>query len=161
MRMVKDSYRAVAAAAAIVAVFGSVTSVSAATGWQNRQTQGRCWAYTLPESTSAAVQRGPAYLSIQNYPAEGVRGSVAVVSGTDETAKGSVYVDVDGNRFEMLPFADAAFSQSGAPEAALIEAMKRGRELTVTWEADGRTVVDRYSLMGFTAAKAQADRDCR
>jgi|HigsolmetaAR206D_1030411.scaffolds.fasta_scaffold00531_4 Invasion associated locus B (IalB) protein. len=148
-------------------IAASAVSLPASAGihgkWESRETGGKCWAATTPvSSTGAASGRGPAYLSIQNHPSEGVRGSVAVVSGTKETAKGDVAVEVDGARFEMLPFDDAAFARSGAPEAALIAAMRKGREMTVTWTLpSGQRVIDRYSLDGFSAAKAAIDRNCQ
>jgi len=130
--------------------------------WESRIADGKCWAASQPVSTTAAGGRAPAYLSIQNHPSEGVRGSVAVVSGDGEAGKGEVSLEVDGSRFEMLPFGEAAFARSGAPEASLIAAMRKGRELKVTWTSpSGSVVVDTYSMEGFASAKSEIDQKCR
>lgn len=130
--------------------------------WESRIAEGKCWAASQPASTTASGKRGPAYVSIQNQPSEGIRGSVAVVSGDPETGKGEVTLEVDGTRFEMLPYADAAFARSGPPEASLIAAMRKGREMKVTWTSpSGAMVVDTYSMDGFSAAKTEIDHKCR
>jgi len=129
--------------------------------WETFEKDGKCWAATAPTFTSGAANRN-AYLSITNFPEEGVKGSVAIVSGTDETAKADVVIDVDGATFSALPFGNAAFTASGNPEAKLISAMLRGRELRVTWNMpSGEKETDIYSLMGFSAAKNAIDSACR
>lgn len=129
--------------------------------WASRLGEERCWAFTLPVSATPSPERGTAYLSIQNHKPEGIRGSIAVVSGLPDSAAGEVSLSVDGKSFDMLPFGEAAFARTGAPEAALIAAMRSGREMTVTWALpSGGKVEDRYSMDGFTAAKADIDK-CR
>lgn len=130
--------------------------------WTSKSEGGRCWATSAPTSSEGGIAgRAAPYVSIQNVPAEDVRGSIAFVSGTELTAEGDAKVQVDGQSFEVLPFKDAAFAGSGKPEAALAGAMRRGHELVVTWTTkDGITATDRYSLAGFGAAKATVDA-CR
>lgn len=138
---------------------GAATAEEAATGWESKSEDGRCWAISSPTSSEGGIagRSGP-YVSIQNVPSEDVRGSVAFVSGTDATAEGEAKVLVDGQSFEVLPFKDAAFAGSGKPEAALVGAMRRGHDLVVTWTTkDGSTATDRYSLAGFSAAKSAVD----
>lgn len=154
--------KAVLLAAAAALVSSSAVAQTTHQDWVSYSKDGRCWAATLPTSSSEGIggREGP-YLSITNYPAEGVRGSVAVVAGFDVT-KGKAQLSVDGKDFEALPYGEAAFVASGSPEAALVAAMRSGRELKVAWsDADGNAAVDSYSLIGFTAAKAAVDAACR
>ncbi|NTF17404.1 hypothetical protein G6L37_03130 [Agrobacterium rubi] len=131
--------------------------------WKPSNEDGRCHAAATPSATTGEIHgRGQAYVAIQNIPAEGVRGSVAFVSGTEATGDGDVKVTVDGKEFEVLPFKDSAFAASGRPEASLVSAMRRGHELKVEWNLkNGGTVSDTYDLAGFTAAKQAIDADCR
>jgi len=165
------SFASAAAARAIATgsflVLSAIATQSVAEGvhgrWESRSTDGKCWAASQPVgATGNAGGRGPAYVSIQNHPSEGVRGSIAVVSGNPDSGKGEVTLEVDGSKFDVLPYGDAAFSRSGAPEASLIAAMRKGRELKVTWALpSGDTVVDTYSMEGFASAKSEIDQKCR
>jgi invasion protein IalB len=151
---------ALAAAAAIAALCGGASAQENHGDWQAFSDNGRCWAASAPTSSTDGSTR--AYASVMNQPSEGVRGSVAVISGDPATASGDVELKVDGKSFDMLPFDDAAFARSGAPEASLITAMRRGREMTVKWVADdGKSVEQVYSLKGFSSAKAAADSGCK
>lgn len=131
--------------------------------WKTFQKEGKCWAAIGPvQSEGSIAGREGQFLSIQNHPSEGVRGSVAIVSGFASAGEGSVKVTVDNEGFEVLPFGNAAFAASGKPEAALIAAMRRGHELAVTWTTEeGETATDRYSLSGFAASKSSIDAACR
>lgn len=131
--------------------------------WKSYSNDGRCHAVSVPTSSEGSIDgRGPAYVAIQNHPSEDIRGSIAIVSGSDATGLGTVDVTVDGKGFEVLPFKDSAFAASGKPEAALVAAMRRGHELKVEWTLqDGKKVTDRYDLKGFTAAKNAIDSECR
>lgn len=149
-----------------LAAIAAATAFPAAaqdSAWHTYSKDGKCWASSAPvRSEGGIANRSGQFLSIQNAPSEGVRGSVAMVSGFAASGEGSVTAAVDGETFEVLPFGDAAFAGSGKPEAELVAAMRRGREMTVTWTADGGgTATDVYSLEGFSAAKAETDASCR
>lgn len=158
-RGIRGSVTAIAAVAAIAVS----ASHADAQGWAVKSANGKCWTISQPQSLAQrGVERGPAYAAVQNSPADGVRGSFSAISGTGESAKGGATLEVDGKSFEVLPFDDAVFVKSGAPENALLAAMKKGSELKVVWNLpSGKTVTDTYSLNGFTSAKEKIDRDCR
>lgn len=140
----------------------SASAAMADGGWQVKSQDGHCFASATPaRSEGELAGRGSPYLAIQNVPSEGVRGTVAIVSGTEATAAGDVTVEVDGQAFEVLPFKDAAFAAQGKPEAQLVSAMRRGQELKVSWKLqDGASVTDVYDLTGFTKAKDDAEKAC-
>lgn len=131
--------------------------------WTSKSSDGRCFAVTHPVRSEGEIAgRSAPYIAIQNVPAEDVRGSVAIVSGSDTTVEGDVKISIDGKEFEVLAFQDSAFAASGKPEAALVTALRRGRELKATWTSkDGNAVTDTYDLNGFQAAKAAVDSGCK
>ncbi len=151
--------------ASILTLVLAASSANAETvhgNWKSHSDGGRCHAVSSPTSSAGAMTRGAPYLAIQNAPAEGVRGSVAIVSGNESTGEGDVRVEIDGKTIEVLPFKDSAFAASGRPEAALVTAMRRGHELKVEWTLkDGTKATDTYDLAGFTAAKQEIDANCR
>lgn len=155
----------IATLAALASIVFSLPAAAQAVhgDWESFQKDGKCWASTVPAGSEGSVSRRSApYLSIQNHPAEGVRGSVLISAGFEEAGLGEAKVEVDGKSFEVLPYGGAAFAASGKPEAALIAAMRRGAELKVTWTSkSGETATDRYSLAGFTASKNDIDSICR
>jgi len=129
--------------------------------WTVEKADGRCTAFTTTTSVEGAAREG-SYLSIVNVPGEGVKNSVAFGYGKSGAGKAHASADIDAESFELLTFDTAAFAASGAPEAQLISAMKKGGEASVTWtEADGTILKDKYSLKGFSAAKSKIDADCR
>lgn len=151
----------IAACVALVGLPGLATAADVFDDWSVEKVDGRCTAWTKPVST-AGEARAEAYLSIVNVPGEGVKNSVAFVFGKHGAGKAQAAATVDGKAFELLTFDTAAFAASGAPEAELISAMRRGGQVDVNWsEADGSISKDGYSLKGFTAAKAKIDSDCR
>lgn len=152
--------------AAILGMLASALSAHAATEHQDwsttKQPDGKCIALANPTSTDGEIAgRSMAYVAVMNSPKEGIRGAISMVSGTEATGEGDAKVAVDGESFEVLPFKDAAFSGSGRPEAALLQAMRKGSELTIAWSTkDGQTATDHYSLKGFTSAHNTIE-DCR
>lgn len=116
-----------------------------------KQKDGRCVAMTTPSNSVGGINgRNAPYVAVMNSPAEGIRGAVSLVSGSDKTGGGTVKIDIDGKNFDALPFRDAAFVGSGKPEADLIASMQKSERLTVRWATkDGESVADTYSLKGF------------
>lgn len=152
-------------------IFAAITVLSANSSWaasthadwDAQNEEGRCWASTHPKSINGEIAgRQDQYLSIINYPSEGVRNSIAVVAGYQGAGEGEATFTIDGKDYEALPYGNAAFAASGTPEAELIAAMRRGKEFAVKWTSkDGQTSTDTYSLIGFNDAKSAIDRDCR
>lgn len=130
--------------------------------WTTVIEEGRCWAYSTPKMTNGEIDgRKPGQVTILNQPGEDTRGAIFIEAGHD-TIDWDVDVNVDGTSFNFLPFKSSAFIQSGKPEARVIAAMKRGENMTVTWRTpDAGMISETFSMMGFTAAKAEIDRKCR
>jgi hypothetical protein len=151
------------AAALLIAMTGISHAKTQHTDWvTDKKSDGRCIAFSSPTSNDGAItgRNGP-YITVMNSPKEGIRGAISFVSGSQLTGMGEVKVAVDGEAFEVLPFKDAAFAASGKPEAAVLAAMRKGQFLTINWNTnDGQSVIDTYSLAGFSAAHS-AIENCR
>jgi hypothetical protein len=159
--MRKHIIAAVAAVSALSAISGVSRADEKFDAWTVLKADGRCTAFTKTTSVDGEARPG-AFLSIVNVPKEGVKNSVAFSYGKDGAGKLSASGGVDDKSFELLTFDKAAFAGSGAPEAELIAAMKKGGEASVSWTApDGSVSKDVYSLAGFSTAKAKIDADCR
>lgn len=151
------------AAALLMGTAATAMAQEISGNWSVNSANGACWASTGAEETEGNTNgRGAAIASIQNFPSENVRGSIAFTNGGVESSQHKAEVSVDGKKFPTLTYKEAAFVGSGKNEAELTDAMRRGRLLEVTWTSkDGEKVTDRFSLAGFSAAKNTIDQDCR
>ncbi len=134
---------------------------SSAMAWDFQSDATRCWVSNTPSaSRSAPPDRGDTGISVLHNKAEGSRYGISILSGLPDVSSADVTVEVDGKEFEVLPWGGAAFPKSGQPELDMVQAMKAGNTLTVTWKLQGMTIEDVYSLLGFTAGVAVMDRMC-
>jgi len=134
---------------------------TSAFAWDFQSDDRRCWVSNTPSaSRSAPPDRGDTGISVLHDKAEGTRYSISILSGLPDVSSADVSVDIDGKSFVVLPWGGAAFPKSGQPELDMVQAMKAGSTLTVTWKLEGMTIEDVYSLLGFTAGVTVMDRMC-
>ena len=150
----------------IAVILGTIYSANAqqnSSNWKVSLADGACWASSSPSSSDSSFDnRSIPYLSIQNHPSEGVKGSIAASNGGVDASQMKAVIVVDDKEFNTLTYREAAFVGTGKPEADLTAAMQRGKEAKVIWTSkDGKTAVDRYDLTGFTSAKNDIDRSCK
>jgi len=150
-----------------IAVFlGTIYSANAQqnfSNWKVSSSDGACWASSSPSSIDGSFEnRSVPSLSIQNHPSEEVKGSIAASNGGVDASQMKAVIVVDDKEFATLTYREAAFVGTGKPEANLTAALLRGKEAKVIWTSkEGKTVVDRYDLAGFTSAKNDIDRNCK
>ena len=121
--------------------------------WEGHKYDDLCYAITFPEKTKDANAEGNRYVTITNRPSEDRRNELAFVSGFPEDYQIDGSVSVDANLpFKLLTYKGVGFVKSGDIETMLASQMRAGSKLEVKWtNLDGEYIVDRYSLMGFTA----------
>jgi invasion protein IalB len=107
--------------------------------------------------------RDPAFFQITSVPSKNVRNEASTIVGFTIRTSADVVVDVDGTQFRM--FLDASHPDTAwavpEQEAALIEAMKKGRRMVVqSTSGRGTQVSDTYSLSGITAALEKLGQEC-
>lgn len=130
--------------------------------WEAHGGSGYCYNVSMPVGSSGGpTNRGDAYVAVTHNASQGIRDSVSFVSGFSDVSGSKVTVDIDGKKFDLLPYQQAAFIKSGEPEQDMIASMRRGRNMTVEWVSPGgRRIVDKYSLMGFTATHNEINKRC-
>ncbi len=126
-----------------------------------------CYAASLPRAeTGDYARRGPAYVTLGYWPAEGRMGEVAFAAGYrfDPTVPVTVEIALGAGevrRFSLSPSGDRAWAADGAEDARLLAALRRGTRMTVTARsARGTLTTDTYSLAGSARAIARAARAC-
>lgn len=125
-----------------------------------------CFAATQPQNSKYSQSisgRGDAFFMVTTISAKGIKNEVSTIIGFRFKAGSSVTANVDGTDFKMF-FNDGAGETAWAvpdQEAALVEAMKKGRKMSVTSTSSrGTGVTDFYSLSGVTAALNAVAKEC-
>lgn len=107
--------------------------------------------------------RDPAFFQITSIPTKNIRNEASSIVGYTFASNAEVTADVDGTKFKMFldeSHPDTAWAVPDT-EAALIEAMKKGHQLTLVGKSKRGTVVtDYYSLRGVTAALDKISQEC-
>ena len=87
---------------------------------------------------------------------------VSVQPGYSYLEGSEVEVDVGNRKFALFTRGEHAWTKSEEEDQALIEAMKRGSDMTVRGTSTRNTFsLDTYSLLGFTAAYQAMVAACR
>ena len=127
-----------------------------------------CWSVSSPKETVntkdgrvVAVRRGDILLFVSYRPGSEVKGEVSFTGGYPFAGGSTVTLDISGNSFELFTDGEWAWSPSGADDAKIITAMKRGATAIATASsARGTKTQDVFSLQGFTAALQEAEKRC-
>ena len=70
--------------------------------------------------------------------------------------------EIGGNKFAMYTCSDGAWIKNVAEEARMIEAMRKGADLTVKGTSGrGTQSTDQYSLKGLSQALDRVDQECK
>jgi invasion protein IalB len=135
-------------------------------GWQAYQLDGKdgrtCYLHGLPEKKEpASVKRGEIYLLVTHKTATKVRNEVSIVFGYGLKPQSPAQASIGKDSFEMFTHGEAAWAADAATDAKLVDALKKGKQLTVKGtSARGTATTDTYSLAGFGEALKAIDKAC-
>ena len=108
------------------------------------------------------TRRGNPAILVTRRPAPTVVDEVSVQPGYSYKEGSEVQVGVGKSKFALFTRGEHAWTKSEDADRALIDAMKRGSEMTVRGtSAKGTYSVDTYSLLGFTAAYQAMTGACK
>jgi invasion protein IalB len=129
-----------------------------------------CFALAKP-ATSDTVPPGrprdPAWLFVSTRPAEKVREEVSVIIGYPFKANTDASLEIGSTNFAMYTQNDSnkiggAWVKNAAEEARLVDAMRKGQEITVRGESErGTKTIDKFPLKGVAQALERAALECR
>jgi invasion protein IalB len=124
-----------------------------------------CFALAKPaqsETVPPGRPRDPAWFFVSTRPSEKVKEEVSVIFGYPFKANTDATVEVGNINFAMYTQNDGAWVKNAAEEARLVDAMRRGSEITVRGESGrGTRTIDRFSLQGVVQALDRAASECR
>lgn len=140
-------------AASVVNTFGSWTL------YRDDSAGVLCFLAESPsQSLPAGVNRDAPLLYVSAWVKDGVKAEISVRLGFPAKKANEPMIGVSGRTGDVQAFKlfvkdDRAFVADPTQELKLIEAMKKGSQLTVQATSErGTAVIDTYPLSGFTAA---------
>ena len=124
-----------------------------------------CFALAKPTSSTTNPPnrpRDPAWLFVSTRPAEKVKEEVSVIIGYPFKANVDATMEIGGATFAMYTQNDGAWIKNAAEEARLVEALRKGSEVTVRGESGrGTKTTDVFSLKGISQALDRVGQECR
>ena len=124
-----------------------------------------CFALSKPKSSQTnppGRPRSPAFLFVSTRPAENVRNEVSVIIGYPFKESTDAIAEIGQAKFAMYTQKDGAWIKNMAEEARMLDAMRKGSDLTVKGtSARGTTSTDQFSLKGLPQALERAEQACK
>ena len=106
--------------------------------------------------------RDPAYLFISTRPADKIRNEVSIVIGYPFKPSSDASAEIGSDKFVLQTQSDGAWVKDAADEERLVEAMRKGADITIQGTSGRGTVsTDRYSLKGVSQALERVAQECR
>jgi len=124
-----------------------------------------CFSIAKPKTSAtnpAGRKRDQAYVFISTRPAENVRNEVSVIIGYPFKDKTDASAEIGADKFAMYTLNDGAWIKNVAEEARMIDAMRKGADLTVKGvSGHGTESTDTYSLKGLSQAVDRTAQECK
>ena len=124
-----------------------------------------CFALAKPKSTKlepAGRTRDQSYIFVSTRPAEKVKNEVSVIIGYPFKESSDATAEIGTTKFAMYTQNDGAWIKNVAEEARMIDAMRKGADLTVKGTSGrGAESTDQYSLKGLAQALDKIEQECK
>lgn len=124
-----------------------------------------CFALAKPNASSTNPPnrpRDPAFLFVSTRPAEKVKEEVSVIIGYPFKPASEAAAEIGSTSFALYTQNDGAWIKNAAEEARMIDAMKKGADVTVKGESGrGTKTTDVFSLKGLAQALDRVASECR
>jgi hypothetical protein len=124
-----------------------------------------CFALGKPKATKTEPvgrPRDPSYIFVSTRPAENVKNEVSIMIGYPFKSSSDATAEVGTAKFAMYTQNDGAWIKNVAEEARMVDAMRKGADLTVKGTSGrGTTSTDQYSLKGLAQALDKIEQECK
>ena len=124
-----------------------------------------CFALAKPKTTKtepAGRKRDPSYVFVSTRPTEKVKNEISVIIGYPFKTSSDASAEVGTAKFAMYTQNDGAWIKNVAEEARMVDAMRKGVDLTVKGTSGrGTQSTDQYSLKGLAQALDKIEQECK
>jgi hypothetical protein len=120
-----------------------------------------CYIVSQPKSSKPeGSKRDPIFFLVTHRPGDKVRNEVNTIIGYEFRKDSQATLTIDGENFALFTKGDGAWSD--AKDAAIVAAMKKGKQMQVKGTSKrGTSTIDTYSLSGVQAAMDKIDDLCK
>jgi invasion associated locus B (IalB) protein len=150
----------------------STNRVDAKTDWSvfvEESPQKECWVVSAPtkgvirqDGKVVTASRSAVLLFVSFRPGSGVKGEVSFTGGYPFKKESAVKMTIGNKSYDLFVQGENAWSSSPTEDAKIVVSMKKGTEAVVVGSsARGKITTDTFSLNGFTAALAEAEKRCK
>ena len=124
-----------------------------------------CYALAKPKTSTtepAGRTRDQSYIFVSSRPAEKVKNEVSVIIGYPFKTSSDATAEIGSAKFAMYTQNDGAWIKNVTEEARMVDAMRKGSDLTVKGTSGrGTQSTDQYSLKGLAQALDKVEQECR
>jgi hypothetical protein len=124
-----------------------------------------CFALAKPKTSKtepAGRNRDQSYMFISSRPAENVKNEVSVIIGYPFKTSSDATAEIGGAKFAMYTQNDGAWIKNVTEEARMVDAMRKGADLTVKGTSGrGTQSTDQFSLKGLAQALDKIEQECK
>ncbi|TCT04330.1 invasion associated locus B family protein [Aquabacter spiritensis] len=122
-----------------------------------------CYALSQPKDRlPGGLNRDPAFFFVSTRPGEKVVNEVSLTMGFPMKDGSESKLTIGSQTFMLYTKEEGAWVRNVAEESKLIEAMRKGRDLTVaSTSTRGNVTTDKYSLGGIAQALDRVAQECR
>lgn len=149
----------------------STNRVAAKTDWSvfvEENPKKECWAVSAPtkvvntrDGKVVNAKRSQILLFVTYRPGQQV-GEVSFTGGYAFKADTPATVQIGSSSYNLFTKGENAWAANPAEDAKIIESLKRGASAVISAQSGRPTFTkDTFSLLGFTAALAEAEKQCK
>jgi invasion protein IalB len=124
-----------------------------------------CFALAKPKTSKtepAGRNRDQSYMFISSRPAENVKNEVSVIIGYPFKTSSDATAEIGSVKFAMYTQNDGAWIKNVTEEARMVDAMRKGADLTVKGTSGrGTQSTDQFSLKGLAQALDKIEQECK
>ena len=124
-----------------------------------------CFALAKPKTAKTEPEgrkRDPSYVFVSTRPADKVKNEVSVIIGYPFKTNSDATAEIGTAKFAMYTQNDGAWIKNVADEARMVDAMRKGADLTVKGTSGRLTQsTDQYSLKGLAQALDKIEQECK
>lgn len=123
----------------------------------------RCYIVSRPyDIEPKRVRRGDTYIMVSYRPNAVRKNDISLVIGYPYAKDSSARIEIGADTFSLPTGDEFAWTDGARTTVRMIDAMKREREMVVRGMSQrGTETMDKYSLMGFTAAYQAMTNACQ
>jgi invasion protein IalB len=124
-----------------------------------------CFALAKPKTSKTEPEgrkRDQSYVFVSSRPAEKVKNEVSIIIGYPFKTSSDATAEIGSAKFAMYTQNDGAWIKNVTDEARMVDAMRKGADLTVKGTSGrGTASTDQYSLKGLAQALDKIEQECK